>query len=286
MNRDHVIAIVVLIGAIGLSAGIVYGGPIVASRLIGPATSAAMADTIFNLVLFGGLLLLAVIGGLLCRVNAVAPGQHAAILFPAGLAIGTLGLSMAAGDAWLAGTLARGETTFPGIGLIAWGTAVVFLQASAEEAYFRGWLQPVLARAWGRPVAVLVAALAFAALHVMGGTRAPITLVNLLLGGLLFGTLAAYGRGIAGAVGAHFAWNASEQLLFGLDPNPGIGSFGSLMDFELIGPAAWGGSDEGLNASFAMSMVLIALLIPVILLTRDALIGDAARPAPASAPTA
>ena len=54
---------------------------------------------------------------------------------------------------------------------------------------------------------------AFAALHLMGGARSPTTLINMFLGGLLFGYLAAYGRGIAGAVGAHFAWNATEQLL-------------------------------------------------------------------------
>ncbi len=281
--RRHLIAIVVLLAAIGVSAGIVFGAPGIATKLIGPATSPPMADTIFNVALFGALLVAAVIGGAICRQNALAPGRQVAIMLPLSIAIGAAGLSLATADAALAGTLARGEATFPGIGLVTWGAAIVLIQAGAEEVYFRGWLQPVLARAWGQPVAVLVAALAFTTLHLMGGSRAPITLINLLLGGLLFGTLAAYGRGIAGAVGAHFAWNATEQLVFGLDPNPGIGSFGSFLDFELVGPAAWGGSEEGLNASFAMSMVLIGLLVPIILLTRQALTSTAAKPQPAAA---
>ena len=92
------------------------------------------------------------------------------------------------------------------------------------------------------------------------------TLLNLFLGGLLFGLLAARSGGLAAAIAAHFSWNWAEQLLFGLDPNPGIGSFGSILNLELVGSSWWGGSDEGLNASIAMTFALAMLLAPLLIL--------------------
>ena len=64
------------------------------------------------------------------------------------------------------------------------------------------------------------------------------------------------------------AWNGTEQLMLGLDPNPGVGSFGTLLDFDLTGPSIWGGSEEGLNASLAMSVALAVLLVPLVLAVR------------------
>jgi len=138
-----------------------------------------------------------------------------------------------------------------------------------EEVYFRGWLQPLLVRHYGMPVALLLSSLAFAALHIIGGARSPVTVANLFLGGLLFGLLAARGEGLAGAIAAHFTWNWSEQILLGVDPNPGVGSFGALLNLDLAGPALWGGSEEGLNASLAMTMTLLALLVPLLILFRS-----------------
>jgi uncharacterized protein len=80
--------------------------------------------------------------------------------------------------------------------------------------------------------------------------------------------LAARSGGLSGAIGAHFAWNWTEQILLGIDPNPGLGSFGAIANFELTGPAVWGGSDEGLNASIAMTIALLALLAPLLILAK------------------
>ena len=52
---------------------------------------------------------------------------------------------------------------------------------AAEELYFRGWLQPLLCARWGVWAGVIVTALLFAGLHVAGGARAPMSLLNLLL---------------------------------------------------------------------------------------------------------
>jgi membrane protease YdiL (CAAX protease family) len=102
----------------------------------------------------------------------------------------------------------------------------------------------------------------------MGGARSPTTLLNLVLGGLLFGLLAARGGGIAAAAAAHASWNWGERIFAGLDPNPGVGAFGAIRNYDIVGPLLWGGSDEGLNASLAMTMALVALLAALIVLVR------------------
>lgn len=265
---------VLLLGvAVLLCASIVAYGPAVAESLIRylPATAQqnmAAIETLFSIVIFGGLLLFAAIGGAVVKRSAFQPGRAPAQAVAAGLALGLAGVLLATLLAAIAGSLRSSDAPARDSTLLAWGIAVVLLQIVSEEAFFRGWLQPMLVARWGRFAGIAVAALAFAALHVMGGARSPISLVNLFLGGLLFGFLAAHYGGIAAAAGAHFAWNASEQLLLGLDPNPGLGSFGAWLDLELAGVARWGGSDEGLNASVGMTFALLALLAPLWILTR------------------
>lgn len=259
----HVRAGATLAAAVGLAATLVLAGP----RLIEPMVaglSAAMVETVFTLVLFGAMLVIGAGAAWLCGGNALAPGKTGVV--PVGLGAGVIGMSIAAGYAAVAGTLQPGQAGGGSAALILWGAAMVLVQAGAEEVWFRGWLQPALARGWGVVPAILVAALAFTLLHVAGGARGPLTLLNLLLGGLLFGLLAARGQGIASAVAAHWGWNATEQLGFGLDPNPGLGSFGAVANYDLIGAAAWGGSAEGLNASLAMTFALLAMLVPLALL--------------------
>ncbi len=116
----------------------------------------------------------------------------------------------------------------------------------------------ILACGIGTRAAVPVTAVSFAALHGVAGGIGTMALVNMLLGGLLFGLLAVRGGGIASAFGAHLTWNGVEQLGVGLDPNPGTGAFGALLDLDLSGAAAWGGSAAGLNASRAMAFALAA----------------------------
>lgn len=265
-------AVLTLVVAMAVAAAIVIFGPSLAEMLL-PAIGIDGEDypameTVFVLVIFGAMLAVGVAGGVIAREPPLAMGGSAGVAVPLGLTIGLGGVGLATAYAWVADTLApAGGGTGSGA-LVLWGAAVIALQVLAEEVYFRGWLQPVLVRAWGSIIGILLSSAAFAALHVMGGARAPVTLVNLLLGGLMFGVLAWRFGGIAGAVTAHFGWNASEQLLLGLDPNPGVGSFGALLDLELAGSALWGGSSEGLNASLAMSFALAAILVPLLIVVR------------------
>lgn len=223
--------------------------------------SPAVAEAGFGFVVFGAILLLALglrkVAGLSWRW----PGGTAVAGFGRGAAIGLGALLLAIGYCALAGTLGWGGGVVSRAALLL-GLLSVLLQVAAEEAMFRGYVQPLLVRGVGAGVAVALTAVSFAALHaVLGGTE-PVMLVNMLLGGILFGLLALQ-AGLPAAIGAHFAWNAVEQLGVGLDPNPGTGAFGSVVDLDLNGAPLWGGSAAGLNASIAMGIALLAAILLV-----------------------
>ena len=230
-------------------------------------TDAVLVDTLFTLVIFAPLIAIALVGGKIEGRSAVTPGDRPGAMLGLGLGVGFTGLTAAMLYAGLAGALVTRPAMPVGVGLLLWGFCLIAVQTVAEEIYFRGWLQPALVTRWGIVAGVGVGALAFAALHIAGGARAPVSLVNLFLGGLMFGLFALHGKGIAAAAGVHLAWNASEQLIYGLDPNPGTGGYGSYIDKDLVGAALWGGSSDGLNGSIGMTFVLLAILAPLIILT-------------------
>ena len=252
----------VLIAAVVACAAIVFGAMLIAAPL-GVALagwSPAGQEALFTLILYGLLALIAVVGRRLAGRMHEERGRALPWLV-LGAAIGIGGFLLTLGDASLAGAVERGSAGRAATTLL-FGSLVMIGQSASEELFFRGWLQPVLLRSWGPIAAILVTALAFAALHVAGGARTPLTLVNLLLGGILFGLLAWRSGGLLAPIAAHAGWNWAEGILFGLDPNPGAGGFGAVHDLDLLGPARWGGSAEGLNASVAMTLVLAALILP------------------------
>jgi membrane protease YdiL (CAAX protease family) len=164
----------------------------------------------------------------------------------------------------LAGSLVSGTGGHAAPLALAAGVMVILFQTTSEEVFFRGWLLRALERRIGAIAAGGLSALLFAAFHVLGGARAPMSLGNLLLGGVWFGLLALRSGGLAAPVLAHFGWNASEELIAGLSPNPGTGSFGAIADWDLVGDPLWGGTEDGLNSSIGMACVLIALTLPLL----------------------
>jgi hypothetical protein len=222
--------------------------------------SDAAFTALASLLIFGTMLSVALVflarEGRLTALLGINPGINLAL----GFSIGVGALALAAALASLAIELTPGGS--PTSSALLLGIVVVAFQASVEEVYFRGWLQPRLVAAWGPVAGVLVVAIVFSLLHVSGGVRSPLALLNILLAGSFFGLLALRSGGTALPAGAHFGWNTTEQLGLGLDPNPGTGSFTSLFDLDMSGSALWGGSAEGLNASLAVTIVLLAMLVP------------------------
>ncbi|MET0269108.1 MAG: type II CAAX endopeptidase family protein [Sphingomonas sp.] len=207
---------------------------------------------------------LALAGMLLSGVRPPAglgPWRLTGAAFPAGF----VAVSIALAGGWAAGVagLRPGGGVVDGEAFLL-GTLVILLCVVAEEMLLRGLLQPALVGAWGARVGVPLCALAFAAIHMVGGWGHPFSLLNILLAGIWFGLLALRSGGLAAPILAHLGYNWTEEMLFGASPNPGAGAFGSVIDVDLTGEAIWGGSVEGLNASLAVSLVLAALILPLV----------------------
>jgi hypothetical protein len=222
----------------------------------------AWQSVIVTLVLFGVMIGVACAWSVVAKGHVLAPGKEPGKGIAAGLGLGIGGLALAAGYAAVAGTVSVAKGQFD-ILLFLLGIPLVLYQCAAEEIYFRGWLQPVVVRAFGPWIGIGVTAVLFAGLHLLAGERAPLSLVNIALAGVLFGLLAWRTGGIAAPVAAHFGWNWAESTLLGLSPNPGTDIYGAVVNLDMTGPALWGGSPEGLNASLAVTFVLLALCVPL-----------------------
>lgn len=211
-------------------------------------------------------LLLALAGSLLFRrpLHLVRRRRELVwIAFPCGVGA-VLVLLAVAGLTGVAVDAAEPPVVLAGAFLL--GTLVVLVQVLGEELLLRGLLQPLLTRAWGAWLGVLLTALTFTFIHVMGGWTDAVSLLNITLAGIWFGLLALRTSGLAAPTLAHFGYNWGEEMLVGASPNPGIGDFGALFDYDLAGPAILGGSVDGFNASIVLSLVLLALIVPLALL--------------------
>lgn len=248
----------VLIGGALVGMAMVSGGVAVATAL-SETWSARASDAAFVFCISSALIVAALAAGAISG-DPARTGRDAWRLPPIWLVLGIVMVSLAAIGAGLAGGLEWRGDTGASAALVT-GTLLVFIQSGGEEVYLRGWFMPALARRWGAMPAILLSALLFAALHMLGGARSPLTLVNMTLGGVLFGLLAWRSGGIAVSIAAHFGWNWGESFLLGLDPNPGVGSYGAILNLDLTGARWLGGSDEGLNASVPMTIVLVGLLL-------------------------
>lgn len=259
------------------SAGWIFGSVSVlesalAGGTIGADWGPVRTDLTANLIVFGGLLAISLA---LMRLIPAPPAAHGLSVLPAsalGLGLGVGGMMFSLLQAWLGNhtVVAPAATSAAaGAGTLLLAAALTWFEAAVEEVCFRGWLQRRLALRISPAAAVTAAAVAFSLLHVFGGARSPLSLVNIFLAGLFFGVLALRTGSIWAAVWAHFGWNWAETSLFGLAPNPGAPELGAVLDLDLVGAPIWGGTAEGLNASIAITIVLVALLLPLLALRPD-----------------
>jgi membrane protease YdiL (CAAX protease family) len=255
--------------AVTIAVLIVWLGPLglgdLSTRPWIAALDPALIDAAFNLIIFIAFMAVALLA--LRRSGRSLPaGVYPGLAFPVGLGIGLLGVALALALSGLAGAVHSGAGG--ALRMMAWlgGTVVMLFQASAEEIYFRGWLQTGLQQAWGRWPGLLVAALAFALVHFISAVQNPLALPVLVLAGIWFGVLAMRSHGVLLPLAAHFGWNWGEAQVFGATPNPGIGNFGTLFDYDLSGSALWGGGADGLDTSLSTMFVLTALIVASVLM--------------------
>jgi uncharacterized protein len=229
------------------------------------ALDPALIDAVFNLIVFGAFIAVALVGLRLAH-RRPAIGDAPVLAGGVGLVVGLAGIALALVLSDLAGAVHAG----PGAALrplaFVGGTVVMLVQASAEELYFRGWLQGGVQRAWGRWPGLVATALGFAVVHFIAGVQDPLAFPVLVLGGLWFGVLADRSGGLVLPIAAHFGWNWGEAQVFGATPNPGIGNFGALVDLDLSGSVLWGGGADGLDTSLSTLFVLAALIVASLLM--------------------
>ena len=214
-------------------------------------------------MVFGLFLLFALLATGWERRPLLRPGTAPVPYLALGRTCGGLGFAAAVGLAYLAGVVTPAAPQQPLAGPIAVGAALVVAQSLAEEAFFRGWLQPIVCARWGGWIGLVVTSLLFAGLHVIAGAQGWLAVLNLFLGGLLFGLLALRTGGLLAPAAAHFAWNWTESGVLGLVPDPA----GSLVQLKLAGPVLWSGGADTMNGSLATTLVL-ALLTGGLLLLR------------------
>lgn len=252
--------IILAVGIVVSIAWVIFGqqlGETITIETIGTAV------TVYYALLFVPLIIIALLLGYLGHIRVLRVGEAPGKWGLVGFAIGLGGLFATVGYAWLNGGLVDGAEPPTGMRFALLALALTVLQVGAEEVLFRGWLQPALIARIGVIGGIAAGAVVFACFHLSAGVSSPISLFNLLLGGLLFGLLAWRSGGLVAPFLAHYAWNAIEDVGLGLVPNPGTGPLGSLTDLDLAGVALWGAHAEGLNASIGTTLVLLALILPL-----------------------
>jgi membrane protease YdiL (CAAX protease family) len=225
-------------------------------------------------IVFLPLWLVAATGGLAEGRDVWRTEHQPARAIAAGLLVGVGGFIVAVGVANAAGAIGAGPNgggggLGPALGLLVFG-----YQAGAEEALFRGWMQPVLCARLGPRAGVVIVAIVFGVLHLVGAPHGPLCMLNLMLAGLMFGLLALRSGGLWAAFFAHAGWNWTESCGFGLDPNPGLGPFGALTDLELVGNPLWSGGADAMNGSLALTIVLAAVVLALVALRPPATPSD------------
>ena len=267
-----------LLGGIAAALAFTFGA-VALVRAFAPSLAEsppALVEALFALVLYGGFVVIALVGGALSAIAPLRMGTLASGGIGCLVGLGALLVALA-GSIVAGGLVAGGGANADALVWLPVGAAAVTIQVFGEEALFRGWLQPLAIRLFGAAFAIPAIAVVFALLHFAGAWLGPVAVLNLALGGLLFGLLAWHSGGLAAPLAAHLAWNALEMLMFGLVPNPGIGSYGALIDLDLKGSELAGGGAEGLNESLQMTAALLVATGGVYLWTR---LGKPNRPTP------
>lgn len=233
-------------------------------------------DLVPVLVIFVPLALCGWAGARWLGAGGIATGPRPLLYLIIGLIVGSAGFAAAFAMTAAFGVMQIGIKPWPMTAIsLAAGTLSFLVQTSAEELFFRGWVQGTISRLWGAWPAILISSILFALAHSVLMPITPLALANVFLAGVFFGSLYHFTGGIAAPIAAHFAWNWTEAMLLGLSPNgdsqtafADIGQwqsiYGSVYDYDLKGAAMMGGSVEGMNASVAVAiilMVLIALLV-------------------------
>ncbi len=163
----------------------------------------------------------------------------------------------------LTGSLQLEFTQFSPVGLLAF-LIFIFIQSSTEEITARGFIYQRVCRTYGEWPAIIISAAAFAFMHIFNDGISLVPMINLLLIGMLYALMVRYCDSIWLAMGAHTAWNLTQNIIFGL-PNSGTPSTYSF--FSLVGTSTNGFAYDtvfGVEGSVFAALLNLACVVALI----------------------
>lgn len=239
------------------------GNALASALLVMPSsvdvTTAIARRTVFYLFLFAPLYTFALIANRAFDQPPAVSRRSSSLVIGlfVGSSTGAAAFALALALAFFAGVVRPGTVTASAnIAGILFATILTVWQAGAEECLFRGWLQPLLTRAWGAFPGITVTGLAFAAAHLFLQLPSGLAIFNTFLAGCVFGAIAYLTGRVSSAIAAHATWNWLEQSVTGLTPNPGVDALTSFFDLDLAGPKLIAGAEDGLTGSVATTLIL------------------------------
>lgn len=171
-----------------------------------------------------------------------------------GLLVGFLTNGVCVLVACLMGNIQIEFKRFSPIGIAAF-IVVVFIQCATEELQARGFAYQRIKRTYNPRVAILASACFFMIAHVFNSGVTPLALLNIFVIGVFYALFVHCCDSIWLPIGAHTAWNFTQNILFGL-PNSGNASTYSI--FGLVGTSTDG---FAFDTAFGVEGTVVALMV-------------------------
>ncbi len=219
------------------------------------------AYTVFLGIALGFLACLAIVRPWRPYLKALwrGPSGNRVWMLVAGLLLGLASNALCVGIGVLTGSLQLEFTQFSGVGLLAF-LVYIFIQASTEEIVSRGFVYQRVYRTYGMWPAVIVSAATFAIMHTFNDGFSLLPCINIFLIGVVYALAVRYLDSIWVTMGAHTAWNLTQNIIFGL-PNSGTPSTWSI--FSVVGSPTGGIAYDtafGIEGAVFTTLLHVALI--------------------------
>lgn len=152
----------------------------------------------------------------------------------------------------------RGNLSFPA-GLLLF--FCVFVQSSAEELFFRGYLLQYLADGYLSPwVGILASSFLFASGHLFNAGVTVLAFIIILLAGVSQAVMVLYFGSYWFPLAFHTAWNFCQAFLFGL-PNSGQSSACSILHFTHAKQSLFYDTSFGVESTLSAALIYAGFII-------------------------
>lgn len=140
------------------------------------------------------------------------------------------------------------------------------IQGMAEEVLCRGYFMVSLGRRYPMVAAVVLNATAFAALHLLNPGIAPLAIINLILFGIFASVCFIYTENLWLIGALHSVWNLLQGNVYGIKVS-GMENTCSIFSSEMTkGREIFHGGDFGLEGGLAVTIVLMAGIVVLLVL--------------------